>query len=101
MDQKITPRDRADKLIEGLEAQAPGMVLNGALKAAIIAKGNDMSEPLTFGDLKVGDRFITVPLKDDKSVRYILIKIRENTAIRLCDGLPSSIGDSVEVIQVE
>ncbi len=70
-----------------------------------------MGRYITFGELKTGDRFISMPQPGDdrghggfKETYYIFQKIdnvgREN-AVRKKDGALSHIPDSVPIIKVE
>lgn len=70
-----------------------------------------MSDYLTFGELKEGDRFISVPRAGDNSghggfkrSQYVFMKIAgagENNKIRQKDGVLSHAPNSMPVFKVE
>ena len=76
----------------------------------------EMYEPLAFGDLKQGDKFIALPIPGDnsghggfKGAQYIFVKIKKisgpcgsyDNAVKIKSGTFSMVPDSMSVIKVE
>ncbi len=79
-----------------------------ALKKMFSESSEEEFEPMTFGELKVGERFICMPVPGDnhghggfRGVHWIFIKINEEKAQNLSTRDFTDITTTLHIIQVK